>query len=177
MKRKTKIIIGCIIALLLAIPVLLILLNYTYAGFLTSSGIYFEEKTTRALNVSLYEYDGNPDIVLGDELMANEAGLVDLTADMVFIKVYIPDGAVTTQIFYAKAGSEETAQVLFLSTQTPPRKNASDSEQLPPSGCSFSAADRLLSGVVGSIWAVSTDINGVEYESNIVNVIWKSDNR
>ena len=46
--------------------------------------------------ISLYEYDGNPDIIVGNELTANETGWIELS-DIVYIVVNVPDGAVTIQ--------------------------------------------------------------------------------
>lgn len=120
--------------------------------------------------ISLYEYDGNPDIIVGNELTANETGWTELSY-MVYIVVNVPDGAVSVQTYYAEAGSEAKPHIMLDNKYSSPIKKPADIEQLT-TGNSFRAEDYFPDGFLGHIWAVATDANGKEYSSNIVNVIW-----
>jgi len=145
-----------------------ILMIFSVAG---CSGVNSEEdKTSMPPEISLFEYDGNPDIVLSNELTANEAGLVELT-EMIYIIVYVPDGAVSLKTYFAEADNIGGARIMLENNYSHPIKNSSDLEL--STGNSFRAADYFPDGFIGSIWAVTTDISGAEYKSDVVNVIWE----
>jgi hypothetical protein len=123
--------------------------------------------------VSLYDYDGSPDLMLGKKLFANEAKLVEMT-ERVFVKLDVPDGTMSNKIFFAIADNDAEPYLLFLSEYSSPWKQ-NEPKHLP-TGCSFHISERFPDGICGSIWAVSTDESGVEYTSNIIDVIWEPAN-
>jgi len=124
--------------------------------------------------ITLHEYDGNPDIALGKTLTKEETGWVRL-AGMVFIEVKVPDGAMTVQTYYAEAGTEVTAHQMLDNKYSAPFKNPSVPNE-HSIGNSFNVADYYPDGFLGHIWAVITDADGVEHSSVIINVIYEPDN-
>jgi len=119
--------------------------------------------------VSLYEYDGNPDMILGDELVANKAGFVELM-DFIFVKLDIPDGAMSSMIYYVESDNDMESHLLFLGEFSSPWKNSTPT--FLPTGVPFWISAWFPDGFCGSIWAVATDVSGAEYTSDVIEVIW-----
>jgi hypothetical protein len=126
--------------------------------------------TMVAPEISLYDFDGNHDLTLGRELTTHADGTIMLT-ESVFIRLHVPDGAMSNQIYYATSDNETEAHLLFLSEYSSPHINRHDPGILP-TGMHFWASERFPNGFRGSIWAVSTDASGAEYRSNVVSAIW-----
>ena len=118
--------------------------------------------------INIYEYDGNPDLIVGEQLTADSAGLIKLT-DMVYISIFVPNGTVSLQTYYAETG-KETSHLMLNHSYSQPLKTQIDLDI--STGHSFRAADYFPNGFTGSIWAVITDYNGVEYCSDVANVRW-----
>jgi beta-lactamase regulating signal transducer with metallopeptidase domain len=145
--------------------------------------------------ITLYNYDGsNPEITeanLGDALTPDFAGFIDVTEanlggalkrdtagyirlpEQIYIAVKIPDGSISVRTYYAEAGSEAAEHIMLDSKWSIPHKN-------PPSasgfvtGNSLRIADYYPLSFLGHIWAVTTDADGKEHSSGVINVIYEA---
>ncbi len=145
----------------------------------TDSPILMEpiaENATRPV-VTLYGVDqskdnGDPDQVkkhFTSRLQPDVNTGVTVLTDMIFIDVRVPEGAVSMRTYYAEVGG---MGYRMADNKWSHPHQYSPEELLHPSGNTFSARDINPDGFTGSIWAITTDIGGVEHTSDAIPVIW-----
>jgi hypothetical protein len=127
--------------------------------------------------IALYEYryNTNPDVTthIGEKLIPDETGWIELS-DTIFIDVYrIPNGTVELRTYYAEAGSETTAHIMTDNKYSPPYKFSPVPGEEQSRGNSWRVADYFPGGFTGHIWAVTVDAIGREHYSDILNVIYE----
>ena len=130
-----------------------------------------EQTMSEPPEIAVYDFEGNADM-LGKKLIANEDGLIVLT-EYVYIKLDKPEGSIINQVFCLANDSEEEADLIFLNETSSPHRTPPTPHN-HPIGIGFITSERFPSGFRGSFWAVSTDADGTEYKSNVLDVIWES---
>jgi hypothetical protein len=137
-----------------------------------------------APRVALYVYDQttdptNPDLRsnIGSQLTSEaEIGWTRLTEE-IFIDVdVLPVGTVAMKTYYAEAGSEANSHIMSDFKYEIPTQELDVSNDGQPRGNSWNVAELFPGGFLGHIWAVTTDADGVEHTSAVVNVIFEPSN-
>ena len=125
-------------------------------------------------SIRLYEYDTSGPDGYGDVVkhlvreLRSDGGWTTL-ADTIFIEVLVPVGTVSVKTYYAETGTEATEHVMLESTYSEPYRGLPADVQ-SPTGNTWRALDYFPDGFLGHIWAGTTDANGVEHHSEIINV-------
>jgi beta-lactamase regulating signal transducer with metallopeptidase domain len=157
---------------------------YTIFGYEGVDAAYFGlENTpeTPAPIVTVYEYNSDntgsyPFKPLFNDRFSTEGfvaipynsdGWIPLN-DTVTVVVTAPVGTVDAEVMYAEAGTEQAGKSFGEARGADP---LSESKVVLISD--FSALERYPNGFHGHIWAVTTDADGVEHTSEIVNVIYE----
>jgi hypothetical protein len=83
-----------------------------------------------------------------------------MLTDLIFANLFIPNGTISAQILYAQVGSESTPISVFISEKSSPHINLPIDLNTTRGG-TISFHD----GFAGYIWAVTEDVDGVEYVS------------
>ncbi|GHU87389.1 hypothetical protein FACS1894202_01590 [Clostridia bacterium] len=126
--------------------------------------------------ISLYEYSDNHTGYNPSPDLNNIDGLKPITtansgfavlSDIVTVAATAPVGTVKTVIYWAESGTEQLGKSIseanYAKPLTEPRNTTGD----------FPVAEWFPNGFLGHIWAVTTDADGVEHTSEVVNAIYE----
>ena len=171
MKREVKIILAIATVVAGALVSFLVFLMFAFGSNHPTAPP--EPVMTTPPAISIYDFDGNQDMRLGDKLIVNESGDVVLK-ERVFILMDIPDGTMKYDIFYAARGNDSEQHMLMSGEYSAPHRKQNEVDT-HPAGCGFLTASILSEGMHGSIWAVTADANGVEFISNVIEVTCDSE--
>jgi beta-lactamase regulating signal transducer with metallopeptidase domain len=131
---------------------------------------------TSAPQISLYEYSDNhagynpsPDLNNVDGLTPILPGNDGWTVlnDTVTIAATAPIGTVKAVIYYAETGTEQVGQSISEAN------NAKPLAEPRISTGDFPVTEWFPNGFLGHFWAVTTDADGIEHTSEIVNAIYE----
>lgn len=160
-----------------------IFFTYSEGKWYAFTGLQNIDTSNHAYNarpiITLYGFDANTDNGEVDEVKKHftqrlqpekDTGWTLLT-DTVFIDVFVPDGTIKVQTYYAESGSEVTAHIMLDNKYSAPHKNP-PVDTNHPTGNTWRVTDYFPNGFLGHIWAVTIDANGVEHTSAIIPVIY-----
>ncbi|GHV39100.1 hypothetical protein FACS189490_02140 [Clostridia bacterium] len=150
--------------------------NYSESAVITAEPDILAAVEQSGPKIGLYEYSDNragynPSTDLDNidgltPIFAASNGLIVLS-DVVTVVAIAPIGTVKTTIYRAEAGTEQPAKSIseanYAKPLTEPRNSTGD----------FPVAEWFPDGFLGHIWAVTTDADGTEHTSEVVNAVYE----